>query len=104
MLVGPPWSCDPSRQGYQSYREVGAGRILDCPDPRQRIHAALERHLGRELALELIKADVFGLDQAGSVAHLLGEAAGVPVAEIAQVADFASHPALVDKVDSRRRN
>ena len=72
---------------------------VDCPDPRpEGLDAAFERHLGRELALDLIRADVSGLDQAGSVAHLLGEAAGVPGAEIAQVADFASHPALVDKV------
>jgi predicted kinase len=73
--------------------------ILDCPDPRpDGLDAALERHLGREIALELIRADLFELDQTDSVAHLLGEAAGVPVAEIAQVADFASHPSLLDKV------
>ena len=73
--------------------------VVDCPDPRpEGFDAAIERHLGREIALDLIKADLSGLDQTGSVAHLLGEAAGVPVAEMAQVADFASHSALMDKV------
>lgn len=73
--------------------------VVECPDPRpDGLGEALDRHLGRELALETISVDVSGIDQNGSIAHLLCEAAGIPTAEISQVEDFATHSALADKV------
>jgi hypothetical protein len=72
---------------------------LEGPTPHpEGIENAFKRHLGKELALDCISVDFSSADQTGSIAHLFGEATGVPASEIAEVGDLTRHPDLVDKV------
>jgi hypothetical protein len=72
---------------------------VECPIPRpEGLQHALERHLGRELALDCIRVDLSTFDQSASIAHLLGEAAGIAASEIAEVSDLTRHAHLADKV------
>jgi hypothetical protein len=73
--------------------------VVEGPTPRpEGMVDALTRHLGRELALDCIHADFSSMDQTGPIAHLLGEASGIPASEIAEVGDFTRHSDLADKV------
>jgi hypothetical protein len=72
---------------------------FEAPSPRpDGLAAAFSRRLGRELALDCLQLDLSHVDQDGSIAHILGEAADVPAAEIATISDFATHSALVGMV------
>lgn len=76
-------------------------RVLCLATPSHRptgLTAALARRIRSELSLESATLDLAREDQAQPIAHLLAGLLGVPAVEIGSVAEFATHPALVDQV------
>jgi len=59
---------------------------------------AIARAVGADLSFDCVHHDLSGKDQSEPTAHLLAELLDVPAAEIGSVADFASHPDLVDQI------
>jgi predicted kinase len=59
---------------------------------------AIARTVGADLSFDCVHHDLSGRDQSEPTAHLLAEVLDVPAAEIGSVADFASHPDLVDQI------
>jgi AAA domain len=59
---------------------------------------AIARTVGADLSFDCVHHDLSGKDQSEPTAHLLAEMLDVPAAEIGSVADFASHPDLVDQI------
>jgi hypothetical protein len=83
-------------------QSVGNKERVVCvaaPNPRPvGLCKAIEHNLRAELSLECASLDVSQYDQAQPIPHLLAGILGVPAVEIGSVAEFASHPSLVDQV------
>jgi hypothetical protein len=73
--------------------------VLAAPNPRPAgLLRAVERQLRSELSLESAILDISQEDQAQPIPHLLAGPLGIPAVEIGSVAEFATHPGLVDQV------
>jgi hypothetical protein len=72
---------------------------ISTPDPRMLgLSAAIASRLTSDLSLDCMRLDVGSEDQSQPIAHLLASFLNVSAVEIGSVAEFASHPGLVDQV------
>jgi hypothetical protein len=83
-------------------KAVASGQRVVCvaaASPRPSgLAEAISRAVSSDLSFEVVHHDLSRRDQTEATAHLLAEVLDVPAAEVASVADFASHSDLVDQV------